>query len=318
MATHSIEPTRAHLHGHFSAALPPILTIEPGDTVRFRTLDAGWRLEPPRLDGSSPRMLEPRDDKLDAGHALCGPLAIRGARPGMALEIRMDAIEPEAWGWTRSGGWKSPINDRLGVADGAGHWLIWTIDAARKVARDQHGHEVSLRPFMGVMGLAPAERGVHSTIPPRASGGNIDCKELVAGSTLFLPIAVNDALFSVGDGHATQGDGEVSGLAIECPMRRVELTFALRDDLGLRLPMAETPAGTVTLGFGATLDDAAGDALDAMVHVIGARFGVSRKDALALASVAVDLRVTQVVNQVVGVHAVLPPDAIRGGAPRRA
>jgi acetamidase/formamidase len=308
---HTIDPTRANLHGHFSTALAPVLTIDPGDTVVFRTLDGNWGLEAPHLDASPRRQIEPRDRKLDAGHALCGPVAIRGARPGQTLEVRIAAIDPGGWGWTRSGGWKSLVNGWLDVESGGTQWLVWSIDAAKRVARNQHGHEVTIRPFMGVMGMPPGEAGIHSTIPPRAMGGNLDCKELVAGSTLFLPIAVRDALFSTGDGHAAQGDGEVSGLAIECPMNRVELSFFLRDDLPLTGPLAETPAGTITMGVGKNLDEATAMALDAMVTLLSSRLGVERREALALASVVVDLRITQVVNQAVGVHAVLPPGAIR-------
>ena len=315
MTLHVVEPDRRSLHGHFSPDLPPVLEVAPGDRVRFRTLDAGWGFEPPHADRSPHRHFEPRDPKLDAGHALCGPVAVRGARPGMVLEVVLETIEPGAWGWTWAGGWKSPLNERLGVTEGPAHLLVWQIDAAKRIARDPSGREVSIRPFLGVIGMPPAERGIHSTIPPRACGGNIDCKELTAGSRLFLPIPVRDALVSVGDGHAAQGDGEVSGLAIECPMDRVELTLNLRDDLELRGPLAETAAGTLALGFGATLDDAAAMALDGMLRFLEARLGTSRTDALALASVAVDVRVTQMVNGQVGVHAVLPPDALRGLRP---
>jgi acetamidase/formamidase len=177
--------------------------------------------------------------------------------------------------------------------------------------RNQHGHAVVLRPFLGVIGMPPDEPGEHSTIPPRPHGGNLDCKELVVGSTLYLPIPVDGALVSVGDGHAAQGDGEVSGTAIECPMDRVELTLGLRDDLSLIGPVAHTPAGWLTMGLGDTLDDAAFMALESMFALLARLHGLARVDAIALASVAVDLRVTQIVNQVVGAHAVLPPGAIR-------
>jgi acetamidase/formamidase len=164
---------------------------------------------------------------------------------------------------------------------------------------------------MGVLGMPPAEPGEHSTIPPRWHGGNLDCRELVAGSTLYLPIPVEGALFSVGDGHAAQGDGEVSGTAIECPMERVDLTFEVVDDVPVAAPMAETPAGTITMGLGETVDDAMYQALDGMFDELGRRYGLTRPDAIALASVVVDLRVTQIVNQTVGAHAVLPRDAVR-------
>ncbi len=312
MAVHIVEPERATLHGHFSRELPPALTVESGDTVRFRTLNAGWCLEP--RHGATPyecaRRFEPRDPERDAGHALCGPVAIRGAEPGMALPVRIDALRVGTWGVTPVGGWSSPVNDRLGVADAPGPFLVWTLDPDVLVGRDQHGHTVALRPFMGVMGLPPDEPGRHSTVPPRLCGGNIDCKELAVGSTLYLPIPVAGALFSVGDGHALQADGEVCGAAIECPMERVDLTFGLRDDLRLTTPRAETPAGWLTFGFHEDLDEAMLIALDAMLDLLEELHGPPRLEALALASLLVDLRVTQVVNGVRGVHAVLPHGAI--------
>jgi acetamidase/formamidase len=164
---------------------------------------------------------------------------------------------------------------------------------------------------MGILGVAPDEPGVLSTVPPRPCGGNIDCRELVAGSTLWLPIEVDGALLSTGDGHAAQGDGEVSGTAIECPMDRVDLTLTLRDDLPLATPLARTPAGWIAMGFHEDLDEAALIALEAIVDLIAREHGLGRADALALASVAVDLRVTQIVNQVKGVHALLAHDAVR-------
>src|SRR5439155_5964607 len=106
MAFHVVEPIRANLHGHFSAELPPVLTVASGDTIRFRTLDGGWGLEPPRLDGSQRRLVEPRDPQLDAGHALCGPVAVLGAEPGMVLEVGIEAVDPGSGGWTRAGGGK--------------------------------------------------------------------------------------------------------------------------------------------------------------------------------------------------------------------
>jgi acetamidase/formamidase len=158
--------------------------------------------------------------------------------------------------------------------------------------------------------MPPPEAGVHSTQPPRIWGGNLDCKELVAGTTLHLPIPVDGALFSAGDGHARQGDGEVSSSAIECPLERAELRLAVRDDFELRTPVARTAEGWITLGLGGSLDEAMGNAVDAMLALMERELGVGGRDALALASVVVDLRVTQVVNEVVGVHALLPHGAI--------
>ena len=171
--------------------------------------------------------------------------------------------------------------------------------------RSHLGDELALRPFLGVMGMPPDEPGEHSTIPPRVCGGNLDCRELVRGSTLYLPIAVEGALFSCGDGHAAQGDGEVSGTAIECPMERVELTFGL-SELQLTTPIARDADGAwITLGLHEDLDEAAVIALNAMLELLGRERGLSRRDALALASLQVDLRITQMVNQVCGVHAIL-------------
>jgi acetamidase/formamidase len=226
------------------------------------------------------------------------------------LSVRIDDVVPGSWGNTVAGGRPKSFNQRYGTTEK----LVvhrWELDPVAMIGRNQHGHSVALRPFMGVMGMPPPEPGTHSTIPPRRHGGNLDCKELVAGSTLYLPIPVDGGLFSVGDGHAAQGDGEVGGTAIECPMERVELTFGLRDDWALTAPVARTPAGWVTMGIGENLDDAAFMALDGMFQLLGRLHGVSREDAVALASVAVDVRVTQIVNEVVGVHAVLPPGAVR-------
>jgi acetamidase/formamidase len=161
-----------------------------------------------------------------------------------------------------------------------------------------------------VVGLAPAAPGRHSTVPPRPTGGNLDCKELVAGSILYLPVAVDGALLSIGDGHARQGDGEVGGTAIECPMT-TELTLDVRDDLPVRTPVADTPAGWVTMGVAESVDEASYRALEAMFDLMQQRLDLSRAQAAALASVVVDLRVTQIVNQTVGAHAVLPHDALR-------
>jgi acetamidase/formamidase len=303
-----LEPDSTTLHGYFSRDLSPVLTIDPGDSVTFRTLDCWWS-SGPFTGGHFPDRPRVPEYVEGAGHALTGPVAVRGARPGMALEVRIDAVVPAAWGTTVAGGWPSPLNKRYGIED-AGVVHTWELNAEAGTGRNQHGHTVRLRPFMGVMGMPPAEPGQHSTIPPRWHGGNLDCKELVAGSRLYLPIPVDGALFSVGDGHAAQGDGEVSGTAIECPMERVELAFALRDDLELATPIAHTPAGWVALGLGPTVDDAAFEALEAMIALLGREYGIGRADAIALCSVAIDLRVTQIVNQVVGVHAVLAPNAI--------
>lgn len=311
-----LEPDERTLHGWFDPGLPPALTVDPGTTVRLATLDSGWSTGPytgaDTAEGLAARPRHPAHDGA-SGHALTGPVAVRGAQPGQVLAVRVDAVVPGTFGTTYVGLRHTALNERLGVLDSP-TVRRWTLDPVAGTGRDQDGHTVALRPFLGVIGVPPAEPGRHSTIPPYWHGGNLDCRELVAGSTLYLPVTVPGGLLSVGDGHAAQGDGEVAGTAIECPMERVDLTLDVLPGLfgaPLRTPVARTPAGWVTMGVADDLDEAMAIALDAMLDVLAALHGIGRSAALGLASVAVDLRVTQVVNQVVGVHAVLPDGAVR-------
>lgn len=318
MTLHVIEPERQTLHGHFSRDLPPVLTIDSGDTVRYRLLDAGWHLDEGIGDGTSDApKFGPRDPELDAGHALCGPVAIRGAEPGMTLEVEIGDLRTGPYGWTVAGGWDTPLNRHLGLGETDETVLSWTLDPDEGTGVDQYGRLVLLRPFLGVIGMPPAEPGIHRTAPPRPSGGNIDCKELVSGSSLFLPIAVPGGFVSVGDGHGLQGDGESSGTAIECPMARTDLTFHLHSDMTITTPRARTAEGWLTFGFDEDLDLAMAIALGAMLDLMRERHGLERRQALALASLLVDLRITQVVNGVRGVHAVLPHTAVPSLEARR-
>ena len=302
--THEIPLERRTLHGHFSRDLAPILTIDSGDAVAFSCLDSGWHVAPGEK-------FEPREEGLDDGHALVGPIEVRGARAGQTLAVRIDEVRVGSFGATYAGGWPTPLNDRLGMSDGETLVLHWNLDADAGVARDDQGREIELRPFPGVLGMPPPEPGVHPTAPPRRWGGNIDCTELVAGTTLYLPIPVDGALFSAGDGHARQGDGEVSQTAIECPLERLGLTLSVEDRPELKTPIAWTPDAWLAFGFDEDLDEAAAIATDAMLELMRSELEIDRVDALGLASVVVDLRVTQLVNGVRGVHAVLGHDAIR-------
>jgi acetamidase/formamidase len=311
VTVHEIPMERRTLHGHFSCELEPVLAIEPGDSIAFSAPDAGWGIGPLQDEGGTRERFEPRDPELDRGHPLIGPVGVRGARAGQTLVVEIDQVHVGTWGITDAGGWPSPLNERLGVADGEPATLAWVLEGESGIGRDQAGREVGLRPFLGVIGMPPPEPGVHSTGPPRPSGGNIDCKELVAGTTLFLPISVDGALLSAGDCHAAQGDGEVSQLAIECGLERAQLTVSVRDDLTLSTPIARTNDAWLAFGFDEDLDEAAALALDAMLELMAREHGLERREALALASVVVDLRVTQMVNGVRGVHALLADDAIR-------
>ena len=285
MALHKLPCEQWALHGHFSRDLEPVLSMDPGETVRISVPNHAWDVEPDEH-------MEARNPEIDTGHALAGPIEVRGAKAGQTLVVRIEEVRPSHWGVTHGG---------------KDHSVYWELRAGIGRAL---GRELDLKPFLGVMGMPPPEPGVHSTIPPRQWGGNIDCKELVAGTTLYLPIPVDGALFSAGDGHAAQGDGEVSGTAIETPTQ-ARLTLDVDEDLRLDWPMARVEGAWLTFGMNRSLGQAARIAVDGMVKLMRRELGLKRADALVLASVGVDLHVTQVVNSQQGVHAVLRDDAFR-------
>ncbi|TDW77709.1 acetamidase/formamidase family protein [Kribbella pratensis] len=299
---HKLDATPETTVDVFGAGLPTVLTIDPGDTLTVHSLDASGYLAPQRTPGEQ----QPKMFAEARGHCLTGPIAIRGAQPGDLLAVHLVSLTPDPWGWTVAGALKSPITERLGVTEQPS-WLLWELDPDAGTGRCNGGFTRELAPFLGVIGVVPEDTGEHSTIPPRAlGGGNIDCKSLVAGSTLYLPVAVADAMLSLGDGHAAQGDGEVGGTAIECPMTTTLTVDLVREPRPVESIHAETPDGRITFGFDADLNVATGDALDAMVRWMQAILDVDKSTALALASTAVDLRITQVANQTWGVHALLP------------
>jgi acetamidase/formamidase len=304
MAVHELLPSRQTTADVFAPDHEAVLTVDPGDTVVVTALDCAGYLTRPAFPGEQPAAMFPQF----RGHCLTGPIAVRGARAGDMLALRLLWLRPGAWGWTVAPGrHDSPVAKRLGLTDEEqGAWLLWELDAEAGKGVANGRFTRTLAPFLGVMGVAPAEPGEHSTIPPRAgSGGNIDCKDLVAGSTLYLPVNVDGALVYLGDGHAAQGDGEVGGTAIECPMT-AEAVLDIATGRPLASIHADTPGGPVTFGFDADLNVAMGDALEAMVGWLTVMFAVGRAEALALASTSVDMRVTQVANGTWGVHAVLP------------
>jgi acetamidase/formamidase len=286
VAVHELPLEQRYLHGHFSKDLKPVVEAEPGDSVRFFTPNHAW-------DIARDEHFAPANPELDeAGHALAGPVFVRGAKAGQTLVVRIDEVEPSSWGVSHGG------------RDHALHWEL-----ADGVGRTE-GFELDLAPFLGVMGMPPPEPGAHSTGPPRRWGGNMDCKELVAGTTLYLPIPVDGALFSAGDGHAVQGDGEVSGTAIEAPTR-AQLTLDVTDEPRLEWPVARLAGAWITLGFDEDISVAGQIALDGMLALMERELGVTGADALSLASLVVDLRATQVVNGAQGAHALLRDDALR-------
>lgn len=309
---HKIELDSKNLHSSFNREYQPILTVKSGDSVQLKTLDIQWGYS--ASESEERTIFESREQEEKLGHPIVGPIAIEGAKPGMVLEVRTNDLIPAWYGRNWAAGNQSWQNEKLGLVDSERVQLDWKLDPVKMTGSCQIGEKefrVGLSPFLGLMGVAPAEAGTHRTAPPRYCGGNIDCKELVRGSSLFLPVSVEGAMFSLGDGHALQGDGENSGTAIECPMDLVDLTLILHEDKTLNMPQANTPAGWITFGFNEDLNEAAAVALDEMVQLMQQFYGVTKAEATALSSVAVDLHVTQVVNGVKGVHAILPHGVLR-------
>jgi acetamidase/formamidase len=190
--------------------------------------------------------------------------------------------------------------------------MLWDVDRDIGVAVSEYGDRVDLAPFLGTIGLCPPGAGWHSGWFPTRFGGNLDCSELVEGTTLYLPVAVSGGLLSLGDAHAAQGDGELAGSAIEVCMDRVELSLDISEELSVEVPTARTPNGWTTLGVDVSLDKAVAMATRGMLDVMRQQFGVPNEHAMLLASSMVDLRVTQLVNKVRGVHAVLSHERARG------
>jgi acetamidase/formamidase len=308
---HIVELTQDSLIGSLSAVVPPILRINSGDSISFQTLDAGWGTGPSYSERHRPYA---RRHSIDGGHALVGPFFVNGAQKGMVLAVTFNAIVPGPYGFTAAGQYPNWQNRMLGLTEVQEIILGWRVDSVSRRAAstiDGRTYEVPVRPFLGVVGLPPDDVQGHSTWPPRYCGGNIDCRELVEGSTLYLPISVDGAYLAVGDGHAAQGDGEISCQAIECPMASIDISVRIEDGFKLKYPRAHTPAGWITFGFHEDLNEATVQALDGMLQLMGELYGLSRVEAMALGSVVVDLRITQIVNGTKGVHACLPHGLIR-------
>lgn len=311
MTIHQIELGQQYLIGSLTNEVEPVLRIKSGDTVNFSMLDAGWG-----MGQSYNERIKPfhRRDQLDAGHACIGPIFIEDAKPGMVLEVIFNEIIPGKYGFTAAGKYPNWQNMKLNLTDEEELILAWSIDKQNSRASCNIGNKtftVPIKPFMGVVGMPPEKGGIHSTWVPLFSGGNIDCKELTKGSKLYLPVTVEGGFLAIGDGHAMQGDGEISCQAIECPMEHVSVTINLIQDKTLTLPRAYTEAGWLTFGFDVELNEASIQAVDSMLDLMGEQYGLCRVEAIALGSAVVDLRITQFVNHVKGVHAVLPHNSIK-------
>ncbi len=308
MATHHLAATPQTVRfGIFDAAFPAVLKVRSGDTVVIETL-SGSRSE---LAGS-PYPVPPALTALHQAnlphlgpHYVTGPVAVAGAEPGDMLEVRIEAIAFGAdWGWNVV----LPLLGTLPEDFCAVDFSYIPIDQMRGVATTPWGLELPLRPFFGVMGVAPAPiYGALSSKEPRRHGGNLDNKELVAGSTLFLPVFVPGANFSAGDGHGVQGDGEVCITALEICLTGT-FTLILHKSSGAPLlarPRAETPTHFISMGMHESLDEAMKMALREMIAFIRSRTRLSAVEAYKTCSLAVDFHVTQTVNGEKGVHGML-------------
>lgn len=310
MTTHRLLSSPETVHwGWFDAALPHVLTIESGDRVTIESISGG----PPNLPGEGyhvpPELLEvhAKSQRRMPGHILTGPVGVRGAQPGDVLEVRIIDVQlKQDWGYTVV----RPLAGALPLDIESSEQIITRLDGEKNEGELPWGLRIALRPFFGVMGVAPPKSwGAISSIQPRAHGGNIDNKHLGPGATLYLPVFNEGAGFSVGDGHAVQGDGEVCTTAIETALTG---TFELRvrKDLSLDFPAAETPSHLITMGMDPSLDAATKDALRRMVDRVMQATGLSRNRAFMLMSMVADVHVTQLVNEHKGIHVMMPKSAL--------
>jgi acetamidase/formamidase len=294
-------------HTVWDRALPPVVTLAPGDAIAVEPQDASGG----QLDRTSTAADLPRLD-FTRVNPVVGPIAVDGASPGDAIRVTFLEIQPAGWGWTANIPGFGLLADDF-PEPVLRHWAFDTTAAFGAVAR------IPIRPFVGTIGLAPAEPGPHSVVPPRRVGGNMDIRDLVAGTELYLPVDVTGGLLSIGDPHAAQGDGEVCGTAIETPAR-ITVRVDLVRDANLRFPRFTT-LGPVTrhidgrgydatTGIGPDLMTAARDAVRGMIDVLVAAHGMAPVDAYMLCSVAGDLRISEIVDQPHWVVSMYMPRAI--------
>jgi acetamidase/formamidase len=310
--THRLDASAKTVHwGYFNAKIPPQLTIESGEHVTISTVSGPREVMPPAPMVVPPALIDVQAHQTPKlpGHMCTGPVAVHGAKAGGVLEVRIETIDLHYdWGYTFS----RPLAGALPDDFAETHLMHIPLDRTKMTGRLPWGLELPLRPFFGVMATAPpvAWQSV-STLPPRRNGGNLDNKELVAGTTLYLPIHVDGANFSVGDGHGVQGDGEVCVTAIETGLIG---TFQLiaHNDRHLTWPQAETPTHIMTMAFDPDLDQCVVIALREMIDLIAMRTGLSKQEAYALCSLAADVRVTQVVNGSKGIHVMLEKAYLKG------
>jgi acetamidase/formamidase len=310
--TYTLKPTpKTIAWGYYDASTPPALRVQSGDTVEVQTLPAGTTpavletagLPPEQVEQSFRDIFKEVTNKGPGAHILTGPIYVEGAQAGDVLEIRILSIRlavPYAYNRFRPGFGFLPDDFPYTRSK------IIPLDEKRGVARFGQGIEIPLRPFFGSIGVAPPEvTGRISSGPPWIHGGNMDNKELVAGTTLFLPVHAPGALLLVGDGHAGQGNGEVDITAMETSLIGT-FQLVVRKDIHLHWPRAETPSHYITMGFNEDLNEATKIAVREMIDFLVNEKHLSRDDAYMLSSVAADLSITQLVDGNKGVHTSIP------------
>jgi acetamidase/formamidase len=307
MKTHLLRSTPETVHwGYFDGSLPPAITVDSGDRVDIEciTTDPEWLPKSGDYEILPDITLVHEKAKRGSGnHILTGPVAVRGAAVGDVLEVRILDIQLRMdWGFNLF----RPYGGTL-PEDFPYQKIIYVrLNREENVAVLPSGLKVPMAPFFGQLAVAPPRAfGRQNSKEPREFGGNIDCKNLTAGSTIYLPVWNEGALFSTGDGHAAQGHGEVNGTAIETSLKGA-FEFRVRKDLGWKLPRAETPTHLIAFGLDWDLDDAARQALRQMIDWIVTLTKISNDEAYSLCSFACDLHVTQTVNNIKGVHAMIP------------
>jgi acetamidase/formamidase len=306
--TFKITPEQAY-NGYWESTIPPALTINDGDTVIFNT---AMLFEGKLKPGMTVKeLLALRDEIVARGngvYAFTGPFFINGAEPGDVLEVRIKRIELGETGVA----YVYPDERKAGgLPDGTGgfkdgFFKDFKFSTDKKTAEFLPGITIPLRPFLGTMGVSPKPGERRPPAVPDYFAGNMDNKELVAGTTLYIPVNVPGALFMAADAHAVQADGEVCITGIETALEEVELEFIVRKDMKLDLPMAETPTHWITMGFHQDLNEAMRIALREAINFISTNKNMSREEAYMLCSMVVDFRVTQIVDGNRGIHSMIP------------
>jgi acetamidase/formamidase len=306
-----LEATARTVHcGFFDAALAPVLEVESGEEIWVETVSADPAHEvPPEWLPRDMRDIFENAERGTGPHMLTGPIAVKGAKAGDVLQVDIIEIRlTQPYGYNMV----SPMKGMFPGEEPRLETTIIPINLASGLAEVAPGVTIKTRPFFGQLGVAPPpEWGRLDSRPPNRHGGNMDNKELLPGTRLLLPVAVEGALFSVGDGHAAQGDGEVNQTAIETSLDG-HLRLSIRRDVELEWPMAVTPTHLMTMAFHEDLDGAARLAMRSMIRLLQDHYGLSFHDGYRLCSVAADMRVTQFVNGNRGIHVMLPRAPLAG------